>query len=88
MIEDTLNDTERRMGSSIEAMTRELAGLRTGRASPALLEHLMVDYYGAATPLNQLASIAAPEARLLTIQAWDKQAVSRGFSSRRIGVIL
>ncbi len=75
MIEDTLKDTERRMGSSIESMTRELAGVRTGRASPALLEHVMVDYYGAATPLNQLASVAAPEARLLTVQAWDKQAV-------------
>ena len=72
MIEETLADAEQRMGKAIEALRRELATIRTGRAQPALVEHLRVDYYGTPTPLNQLASIAAPEARLLTIQPWDK----------------
>jgi len=72
MIEETLADAEQRMGKAIEALRRELATIRTGRAQPALVEHLRVDYHGTPTPLNQLASIAAPEARLLTIQPWDK----------------
>lgn len=72
MIDETLADAEQRMGKAIEALRRELATIRTGRAQPALVEHLRVDYYGTPTPLNQLASIAAPEARLLTIQPWDK----------------
>jgi ribosome recycling factor len=72
MIEETLADAEQRMGKAVEALSRELATIRTGRAQPALVEHLRVDYYGTPTPLNQLASIAAPEARLLTIQPWDK----------------
>jgi len=75
MIEDTIKSTESRMQKSIEAMTRDLASIRTGRASTALVEHLSVDYYGAPTPLNQLATIAIPEPRLITIQVWDKQAV-------------
>ncbi len=72
MIDETLADAEQRMGKAVEALSRDLATIRTGRAQPALVEHLRVDYYGTPTPLNQLASIAAPEARLLTIQPWDK----------------
>lgn len=71
MIDETLADAENRMGKAVEALRRELATVRTGRASPALVEHLRVDYYGTPTPLRQLASVAVPEARLITIQPWD-----------------
>ena len=70
-----LSDSDRRMRKAIEALKRELTTIRTGRASPALVADLLVDYYGAPTPLNQLAAISAPEARLLLIQPWDKQAI-------------
>ena len=70
---DVLADTNSRMEKSVAALTRELNSVRTGRASPALLENLPVDYYGASTPLNKLASISVPEARVLMIQPWDKQ---------------
>jgi ribosome recycling factor len=60
------------MKKAIEALHRSLMSIRTGRASPALIERLTVEYYGAATPLNQLASITAPEPRLLQVQPWDK----------------
>lgn len=72
MIEDTLRDAEHRMQSAVTALDRELDTVRTGRARPALVETLKVDYYGAATPLNQLATINAPEPRMITIQPWDK----------------
>jgi ribosome recycling factor len=72
MIQETLKDAEDRMGKAVEALRRELATIRTGRANPGLVEHLRVDYYGTPTPLKQLASVAVPEARLLTIQPWDK----------------
>jgi ribosome recycling factor len=60
------------MGKAVEALRRDLATVRTGRANPALVEHIRVDYYGTPTPLQQLATVAVPEARLLTIQPWDK----------------
>ncbi len=72
MIKETLADAKLRMGKAIEALRHDLATVRTGRASPGLIEQLRVDYFGSPTPLNQLASISAPEARLLTIQPWDK----------------
>jgi ribosome recycling factor len=72
MIKETMVDTEDRMGKAIEALRRELATVRTGRANPSLVEHLKVDYYGTPTPLQQLASVLVPEARMLTIQPWDK----------------
>lgn len=75
MINDIKNDAEQRMMSSIEALHRDLNSLRTGRASPALVERLTVDYYGTATPLNQIAGVSAPESRLLVIQPWDKGAI-------------
>jgi len=64
-----------KMDGALQALKRELAGVRTGRAHPGLIENLTVDYYGTPTPLRQLAAIAAPEARMLTIQAWDRSAV-------------
>ena len=68
-------DTDARMKKAIEATLHEFNTVRTGRASPALLEGIVVEYYGAKTPLNQLATITAPEARMLVVQAWDKGAV-------------
>ena len=70
---EVLTDTRSRMERSVEALRRELSTIRTGRASPALVENLTVDYYGVPTPLVQLASISVPEARSLMIQPWDKQ---------------
>ena len=64
-------DAEDKMKKALAAVTRELSELRGGRASPAFVEHVVVDYYGAATPLKQLAAVTAPEARLLVIQPWD-----------------
>ena len=72
MIEETLKDAEHRMQSAITALDRELDTVRTGRARPALVETLKIDYYGAPTPLNQVATINAPESRMITIQPWDK----------------
>ncbi len=72
MIEQVMKRTEDKMQGSIEALKRELASIRTGRASPALIEHLKVDYSGVPTPLNQIAGISAPEPRLLVIQPWDR----------------
>ena len=77
MEEPLLSDAEAGMKKSIEAIRRDLATLRTGRASPSLVEHLQVDYYGTPMPLNQLANISVPEARLITIQPWDKEALPK-----------
>src|SRR5688572_10741840 len=71
MIKDALSESEDRMKGAITALTNDLATVRTGRASPALVERLDVEYYGTPTPLQQLASIAAPEPRLLTIKPFD-----------------
>lgn len=71
-IESTAADSENKMRKAVDALRRELVTIRTGRASPALVERLSVEYYGVPTPLNQVASISAPEARLLVIQPWEK----------------
>ncbi|MBI5284599.1 MAG: ribosome recycling factor [Chloroflexi bacterium] len=71
-MEDTLRDAEHRMQSAVQALDRDLDTVRTGRARPALVEALKVEYYGTPTPLNQMATINAPEPRLITIQPWDK----------------
>ena len=73
--EEVLLDADARMRKSVDALQRELNTIRTGRASPALVETLTVDYYGVQTPMNQLASISVPEARVLMIQPWDKQSI-------------
>lgn len=72
MVPDVLSEAESKMTKSLEAIRRELMTLRTGRASPALVERLSVEYYGTPTPLQQLATIHAPEARLLVIQPYDR----------------
>lgn len=89
MLNDVKADAESRMKKAIEALQRELTTVRTGRASPALVERVEVDYYGAMTPLNQLAGISAPEARLLVIQPWDKgsiNAIEKAIRSADLGV--
>src|SRR5437764_7412484 len=75
LIDELLKDAAERMAKSLESAQHEFGTVRTGRASPALLERVVVDYYGAATPLNQLATISAPEARLLTVQPYDKSSI-------------
>jgi ribosome recycling factor len=73
MADDVLGDAERRMQKAIEALKQDIASIRTGRASSALIERITVDYYGTPTPINQVASVSVPEARLLVIQPWDRK---------------
>ncbi len=89
MLNDVKADAESRMKKAVEALQRELSSVRTGRASPALVERVEVDYYGAMTPLNQLAGITVPEARLLVIQPWDKgsiRAIEKAIQMADLGV--
>src|ERR687891_2688663 len=76
IIDDFIADAKSRMQKSVEATRGELATVRTGRASPHLLDRLSVDYYGAATPLKQLAQVAATDARMLTVTPYDKSSIS------------
>jgi ribosome recycling factor len=75
LIDELLADARERMAKSVDSMRHEFGSVRTGRASPALLDRIMVDYYGTATALKQLATISAPEPRLLTIQPYDKSSI-------------
>jgi ribosome recycling factor len=75
MIDELLDDARERMGKSVESTHHELTSVRTGRASPSLLDRVTVDYYGAMTPLNQLATISAPEPRLLSVQPYDASSI-------------
>jgi ribosome recycling factor len=82
-------DIERRMTGAIEALKHDLSGLRTGRANTALLEPVQVEVYGSLMPLNQVATISAPEPRMLSVQVWDKanlHAVERGISHANLGL--
>ena len=74
-VDSLLDDAEERMQKSVESFRGELATVRTGRASPHLLDRVVVDYYGAMTPLKQLANVAASDARLLTLTPYDKNAI-------------
>jgi ribosome recycling factor len=76
LIDELLADAGERMNKSVESTRNELATVRTGRASPHLLDRIIVDYYGAETPLNQLSNVAASDARLLTVTPYDKSALS------------
>jgi ribosome recycling factor len=76
LIDELLADADERMSKSVDATRNELATVRTGRASPHLLDRIVVDYYGTETPLNQLANVAAADARLLTVTPYDKSALS------------
>jgi ribosome recycling factor len=75
MIDALLDEAEERMAKSVESCRNELGTVRTGRASPHLLDRIVVDYYGAMTPLKQLANVAASDARLLTVTPYDKNAI-------------
>ena len=75
LIDELLKDAEGRMAKSVESSRGELATVRTGRASPHLLDRIVVDYYGAQTPLKQLANIATSDARLLTVTPFDKSSI-------------
>ena len=83
------SDLQRRMHGAIEALKHELAGLRTGRASTALLDPIQVEVYGANMPLNQVATVSVPEPRLLTVQVWDRsniQPVEKAIRAANLGL--
>ena len=75
MIDELLQDAREHMAKSVDATRHKFGSVRTGRASTALLDRITVDYYGAQTPLKQLATVSAPEARLLTVQPYDKSSI-------------
>ena len=76
MINEILNDAEQRMKKSSETVAAEFTRIRTGRASPALLDHIMVDYYGSSVPIAQAATVSVSDARTLQVQAWEKSVVA------------
>lgn len=89
MIKDSLAEAESRMAGAVRALEEDLAAVRTGRASPALAEKVLVDYYGNPTPLIQLATISAPEARLLTIRPFDPgsiKEIERAIQASELGL--
>jgi ribosome recycling factor len=89
LVSDLLHDARERMAKSIEATRQEFGSVRTGRASPALLDRIHVDYYGTPTSLKQLATVNAPEARLLSIQPFDKssiKAIERAIQESDLGL--
>jgi len=75
MIEQILTEIDSKMKKAVDALTRDLASIRTGRASPALVEHIKADYHGVLTPINQIASISIPEAKMILIQPWDRSSI-------------
>ena len=76
MMQDTIKNAEERMKKAMDALRRDLGTIRTGRAAPSLLDRVTVEYYGADTPLNQVAGVSAPEARMLMIQPWDRGSIA------------
>lgn len=76
MIKEIVGEAEERMKKAIEVLRKDFASLRAGRATPALLDKVLVDYYGVPTPINQMANVSVPEPRLLVIQPWDKNVIS------------
>ena len=89
MIDALLDDARERMKKAVESSQHEFATIRTGRASPSLLDRVVVDYYEAQTPLNQLATLSAPEARLITVQPYDKssiKAIEKAINESDIGL--
>ncbi|MBH0229304.1 ribosome recycling factor [Halobacillus yeomjeoni] len=76
MSDAVINETKQQMEQAVQAFSRQLATVRAGRAKPNILDNVYVDYYGAATPLNQLAQVSAPEPRLLVITPYDKSAIA------------
>ena len=90
MTHEALAAAEPKMIRALEAMDRDFAGIRTGRASTALVERIQVDYYGTATPLNQIAGISTPDAHLIVIQPWDRSvlsAIEKAITRSDIGLV-
>jgi ribosome recycling factor len=90
MSSETLSSADHKMARAVEAMERDFQGVRTGRASTALVERLVVDYYGTQTPLNQLAGISVPEAHQIVIQPWDRAvlgAIEKAIQKSDIGLV-
>ena len=88
-VNEVLEESDVRKKRSVEALKKELSAIRTGRASPGLIENILVDYYGTSTPLNQLASITVPEARLMVVQPWDRKslpAVEKAILKKDLGL--
>lgn len=88
-MEDVLKDSESRMQKAIESLKKNFSAVRTGRAHPALLDHVMVEYYGTSVPLKQLGQISAPEPRMLVITPYDKnasQAIEKAVMSSDLGI--
>src|SRR4051812_10642797 len=89
LIDELLQDAGERMSKSLESAQHEFSTVRTGRASPQLLDRIVVDYYGAMTPLNQLSTVSAPEARLITVTPYDKssiKAIEKAINESDIGL--
>jgi ribosome recycling factor len=89
MIEEILKDLRAKLAETIASLRRDLARIRAGRATPALLDHVFVDYYGSTTALNKLANVSAPEARLLVVQPFDKstiQAIDKAIRKAELGL--
>jgi ribosome recycling factor len=90
MSSETLSSADHKMARAVEAMERDFQGIRTGRASTALVDRLVVDYYGTQTPLNQLAGISVPEAHQIVIQPWDRAvlgAIEKAIQKSDIGLV-
>lgn len=90
MTHEALTSIEPKMQRAVEAMERDFAGIRTGRASAALVERIMVEYYGTPTPLNQIAGISTPDAHLIVIQPWDRSvlsAIEKAITKSDIGLV-
>lgn len=88
-MKDILNDSESRMKKSLSVLETDYAAVRAGRANPAVLDKIRVDYYGAPTPVNQLAAVSVSEARVLTIQPWDVsscKAITRAIETSDLGI--
>ncbi len=89
MVKETLNDAEVKMKKTIDALRHHLSSIRTGRAAPALVEQIHVEYYGSSMPINQLGSVSAPDARSLVIQPWDQgalKAIEKGIQNSDLGI--
>ena len=88
-MKEQLNLAKEKMNKSLNALSNEFASIRAGRANPGVLDKVMVDYYGAPTPINQVASVSVPEARLIVIQPWDKtllSAIEKAIEKADIGI--
>lgn len=84
-----IQEVRQRMDGALEALRREFAGVRTGKASPSMLDTVRVDAYGSQVPLNQVGTVSAPEPRMLTVQPWDKtliKAIERGIAEADLGL--